>query len=308
MNEEAIQYSYELFKKDGYEGNIDQYKTLLNENRDAFNHSYKLFKDDGYDGGEEGFKGLVIAQPVEPKKETAVSMESQSYSAQNNGVSGSPVETNNTEQQQPNVEGKLTPQESGDGIVQQIEAREQEPDLEMVQLFEDYKKSGEITIEDRQQVAQKVADQGKGEGRSWYETAGAYVDGLLRTGMPIPIYKYWEPECVLIEAKASGTPLTHELRQMGIPVVNYSPSRGNDKYTRVNTISPILEGGLVWAPDTSWAEDVIEECAAFPSGEHDDYVDTVTQALRRFREGGFIAHPEDWQEDTDRYVAQHVYY
>ena len=121
-------------------------------------------------------------------------------------------------------------------------------------------------------------------------------------------YKYWEPECVLIEAKASGTPLTHELRQMGIPVVNYSPSRGNDKYTRVNTISPILEGGLVWAPDTSWAEDVIEECAAFPGGEHDDYVDTVTQALRRFREGGFIAHPEDWQDDVDRYVPQRIYY
>ena len=121
-------------------------------------------------------------------------------------------------------------------------------------------------------------------------------------------YKYWEPECVLIEAKASGTPLTHELRQMGIPVINYSPSRGNDKITRVNTVSPILEAGLVWAPETSWAEDVIEECAAFPGGEHDDYVDTVTQALRRFREGGFIAHPEDWQDDVDRYVPQRIYY
>jgi len=109
-------------------------------------------------------------------------------------------------------------------------------------------------------------------------------------------YAYWDPECVLIEAKASGMPLTQELRQMGIPVQNYSPSRGNDKYTRVNSIAPLLESGLVWAPDTRWAEEVIEECAAFPAGENDDFVDTVTQALRRFREGGFIQHPEDYDD------------
>jgi predicted phage terminase large subunit-like protein len=77
-------------------------------------------------------------------------------------------------------------------------------------------------------------------------------------------YKYWDPECVLIEAKASGMPLTQELRQMGIPVSNYSPSRGNDKYTRVNSIAPLFESGLVWAPDSRWAEEVIDECAAFP--------------------------------------------
>jgi len=110
-------------------------------------------------------------------------------------------------------------------------------------------------------------------------------------------YKYWDPECVLIEAKASGMPLTQELRNMGIPVQNYSPSRGNDKHTRVNSIAPLLESALVWAPDTRWAEEVIEECAAFPAGEHDDYVDTVTQALRRFREGGFIQHPEDYEDE-----------
>jgi predicted phage terminase large subunit-like protein len=109
-------------------------------------------------------------------------------------------------------------------------------------------------------------------------------------------YAYWDPECVLIEAKASGMPLTQELRQMGIPVQNYSPSRGNDKFTRVNSIAPLLESGLVWAPDTRWAEEVIEECAAFPAGENDDFVDTVTQALRRFREGGFIQHPEDYDD------------
>ena len=120
-------------------------------------------------------------------------------------------------------------------------------------------------------------------------------------------YNYWEPECVLIEAKASGMPLTQELRTMGIPVMNYSPSRGNDKFTRVNSIAPIFESGLVYAPDTTWAEEVIEECAAFPAGENDDYVDTVTQALRRFREGGFITHPEDYKED-EVVPRQRIYY
>lgn len=121
-------------------------------------------------------------------------------------------------------------------------------------------------------------------------------------------YKYWNPEAVLIESKASGMPLTQELRAMGIPVVNYSPSRGNDKITRVNSIAPLFEAGLVWAPDARWAEEVIEECAAFPAGEHDDYVDTVTQALRRFREGGFITHPEDWKDERERVPRQRVYY
>jgi predicted phage terminase large subunit-like protein len=120
-------------------------------------------------------------------------------------------------------------------------------------------------------------------------------------------YKYWNPDCVLVEAKASGMPLTQELRTTGIPVVNYSPSRGNDKFTRVNSVAPLFESGLVWSPDTRWAEEVIEECAAFPAGEHDDYVDTVAQALRRFREGGFIRHPEDYEED-EIVPKERVYY
>ena len=120
-------------------------------------------------------------------------------------------------------------------------------------------------------------------------------------------FRYWDPEMVLIEAKASGMPLTQELRNMGIPVTNYTPSRGNDKHSRVNSIAPLFESGLVWSPDTRWAEEVIEECGAFPAGEHDDYVDTVTQALRRFREGGFITHPEDF-EDEIPVNKERVYY
>ena len=111
-------------------------------------------------------------------------------------------------------------------------------------------------------------------------------------------YKYWQPETVLIEAKASGLPLTYELRNMGIPVVNFSPSRGNDKHTRVNSVAPLFESGMIWAPThKNFAQEVIEECAAFPYGDHDDLVDSMTQAVMRFRQGGLIPHPEDYKDE-----------
>jgi len=111
-------------------------------------------------------------------------------------------------------------------------------------------------------------------------------------------YRYWQPETVLIEAKASGLPLTYELRQMGIPVVNFSPSKGNDKHSRVNAVAPMFESGMVWAPlDKEFAQEVIEECASFPYGDHDDLVDSTTQALMKFRQGGLIIHPEDYKDN-----------
>jgi predicted phage terminase large subunit-like protein len=111
-------------------------------------------------------------------------------------------------------------------------------------------------------------------------------------------YQYWQPETVLVEAKASGLPLTYELRKMGIPVINYTPSKGNDKHTRVNSVAPLFESGQIWAPvDKEFAQEVIEECAAFPYGDHDDLVDSMTQAVMRFRQGGFIDHPEDYKDE-----------
>jgi predicted phage terminase large subunit-like protein len=111
-------------------------------------------------------------------------------------------------------------------------------------------------------------------------------------------YKYWNPETVIIEGKASGLPLTYELRKMGIPVINYTPSKGNDKHARVNAVAPLFESGQIWAPDEKFAEEVIEECASFPYGDNDDLVDSTTQAVMRFRQGGFVAHPEDLKEDS----------
>ena len=120
-------------------------------------------------------------------------------------------------------------------------------------------------------------------------------------------YDYWKPETVIVEAKASGLPLTYELRKLGIPVINFTPSKGNDKHTRINSVAPLFEAGMVWAPDTKFAEEVIEECAAFPLGEHDDLVDSMTQAVMRFRQGGFVEHPDDY-EDEELPEQQRTYY
>ena len=120
-------------------------------------------------------------------------------------------------------------------------------------------------------------------------------------------YKNYEPDMVLIESQASGTPLTHELRTMGIPVVNYRPSRGNDKMSRVHAVSPVFESGMVWAPDRIFADEVVEECAAFPFAEHDDYVDTTTQAILRFRQGNFVTLESDEVEE-EVYRQKIAYY
>jgi len=111
-------------------------------------------------------------------------------------------------------------------------------------------------------------------------------------------YLQWKPDMVIIEAKASGLPLTHELRAMDIPVINFTPSRGNDKHVRVNSVAPLFESGKVWAPmHEHFAQEVVEECAAFPFGEHDDYVDSTTQAIMRIRQGGMVRHPEDYKDE-----------
>jgi predicted phage terminase large subunit-like protein len=102
------------------------------------------------------------------------------------------------------------------------------------------------------------------------------------------MYKEYEPDAFIVEAKAAGSPLIFELRRIGIPVSEYTPGRGKDKIARVNAVSDLFHSGHVWAPKTRWAEEVIEEFAAFPTGDHDDLVDSSTQALLRFRQGGFI--------------------
>jgi predicted phage terminase large subunit-like protein len=138
------------------------------------------------------------------------------------------------------------------------------------------------------------------------EDSGAHIVLLdvLRRRMDFPElkrvakeqYDHWQPDNVLIEAKATGTTLQQELRRMNVPVTMYSPGgrrTGQDKVSRANSVAPVLEAGIVWAPDTDWAEELVEECAAFPNGDNDDMVDVTTMALMRFRQGNFVSLQSD---------------
>jgi predicted phage terminase large subunit-like protein len=121
-------------------------------------------------------------------------------------------------------------------------------------------------------------------------------------------YKEWEPDAFIVEAKASGAPLIYELRAMGIPVSEFTPSRGNDKMVRINSVADLFASGKVWAPETRWAEELIEEMAAFPNSDHDDLVDSTTQALIRFRKGGFIRLESDEQDEPISFKRRVAYY
>ena len=114
-------------------------------------------------------------------------------------------------------------------------------------------------------------------------------------------YKEWQPDSFIVEKKSNGAALYQELRRMGVPVGEFTPGKGQDKISRVNAISDLFSAGIVWAPEHRWAKEVIEECNDFPSGTHDDLVDSTTLALLRFRQGGFLRLPSDEAEVDDYY-------
>ena len=117
-------------------------------------------------------------------------------------------------------------------------------------------------------------------------------------------WKEWEPDAMIVEAKAAGSPLIFELRAMGIPVQEFTPSKGNDKIARLNAVADLFASGHVWVPNTSWAEELVEEVASFPSGEHDDLVDSMSQALLRYRRGGFIRLESDEPDDIKYFKSK----
>ena len=121
-------------------------------------------------------------------------------------------------------------------------------------------------------------------------------------------FKEWDPDSIIIEKKATGAPLIYEMRSMGIPVQEFTPGKGNDKISRLNAVADLFASGRVWVPNTQWAEEVVDEVAPFPGGEHDDYVDSVSLAMMRFRRGGYIRTLLDEPEEVREFRRQRPYY
>lgn len=124
----------------------------------------------------------------------------------------------------------------------------------------------------------------------------------------LELYKQWEPDTLIIEKRAAGAPLIYELRKIGVPLSEYTPSKGNDKISRVNSIADLFASGIVWCTGSRDADEVMEEMAAFPNGDNDDLVDSSSQALMRFRQGGFIQIASDEQDDEPIFRRKYEYY
>lgn len=125
------------------------------------------------------------------------------------------------------------------------------------------------------------------------------------------LYKKWQPDNLIIEEKASGTALISELRLAGIPVSEYTPTRGNDKISRVNAVSDLFKSGWIYFLHSKNTEEVVEQFASFNpdvQGQHDDLVDSSTQALLRFRQGGFIRSSLDEDYEDDYQPKRRKYY
>jgi predicted phage terminase large subunit-like protein len=122
--------------------------------------------------------------------------------------------------------------------------------------------------------------------------------------MVLEEYKEWQPDTFIVEKKSNGAALYQEFRRMGIPISEFTPGKGNDKISRVNAVTDLFSSGIVWVPDRRWAWEVVEECNDFPSGSHDDLVDSTTLALMRFRQGGFIRLPSDEPDEIRYFKSQ----
>ena len=101
-----------------------------------------------------------------------------------------------------------------------------------------------------------------------------------------PFSRARRPDRILVEAKASGQSLLQDLRLANVPAVAYNPGLA-DKVSRAHQAAPTLELGMVWVPESgklpgqhvTWANDFMKQLAKFPVAQHDDYVDTFTQAI-----------------------------
>lgn len=106
------------------------------------------------------------------------------------------------------------------------------------------------------------------------------------------------PDRVLVEAKASGQSLLQDLRLARVPAIGYNPGMA-DKISRAHQASPTLELGFLWIPESgksrghsvSWAQPFLRQLEKFPVGQHDDYVDTFTQAVIFLKNDGWFELP-----------------
>lgn len=134
-------------------------------------------------------------------------------------------------------------------------------------------------------------------------------------------YKYkprFRIDKLVIESKASGISVYQELSRLygfsgGFGIDLFNPTKLGDKTARVYSVQHLFSEGLIYVPwpkekdgenkgqpspyGYKWAEDIIDQISVFPRGSHDDFVDTMSMALRYLRDSGMILRTEEHVED-----------
>jgi predicted phage terminase large subunit-like protein len=114
------------------------------------------------------------------------------------------------------------------------------------------------------------------------------------------------PDLILVEDKSAGISLIQDLGRAQLPVRAYNPGRA-DKTMRLNIVSPIIQRGLVYLPESGtkkgyvrdWCEPFVNQVCSFPNATRDDYVDSMSQALRVLRDMSLInIDPVGYDDDT----------
>ncbi len=112
---------------------------------------------------------------------------------------------------------------------------------------------------------------------------------------------YCPPDVILIEAKANGLSLIQDLYRSGLVVTRFDPNKHGNKLHRAGIASSLVQGGRVWLPGRApnyvklrpFAQTFLDSCLLFPNAESNDFVDTMSQAFIRIRQGGYVGHPQD---------------
>lgn len=121
-----------------------------------------------------------------------------------------------------------------------------------------------------------------------------------------------QADVVLIEEKGSGISLIQDLRIANVPVIPYNPGRV-DKTQRLHTVSHLFSNGRIWLPESTtkpgkpvtWANGMVSQLCAFPLVEHDDYVDSTTQAIRLLRDQEWLRiDVDDDVEEVDYHALK----
>ena len=124
----------------------------------------------------------------------------------------------------------------------------------------------------------------------WHEVYGVVDKSVGHKGK--------KADVVLVEKKSSGISILQDLRAGNIPCIPYDPGRSS-KVMRAHNVAPVLELDVVYIPEshkqrgqyTTWAREFVAQCEKFPNAEHDDYVDTFTQAMIYLRDAGRLEMP-----------------